>query len=147
MMRAGEFEKVISPYLEKWQEDTADYTPRLLRVAQNDRARRAVLFVDNVDQLAPAYQAQVFLLAERITRTIGSVTVLSLREESYYTASVQKTLTAYANRKFHIASPRFRRLIDNRIKFALRILEKSKAPWTMYFQVDLLSIGQQLPIS
>jgi hypothetical protein len=128
MMRAGEFEKMISPYLEKWQEDTADYTPRLLRVAQNDRGRRAVLFVDNVDQLAPAYQAQVFLLAERITRTVGSVTVLSLREESYYTASIQKTLTAYSNRKFHIASPRFRRMIDNRIKFALKILERSEGP-------------------
>lgn len=70
----------------------------------------------------------MFLLAQRVTRTIGSITVLALREESYYTASLQKTLTAYTNRKFHIASPRFRRMIDSRIRFALEILEKQKGP-------------------
>jgi hypothetical protein len=128
MLRAGEFDKLISPYLEKWQEDITDYVPRLLRVAQSERAMRVVLFVDNVDQLPPAYQAQVFVLAERMTRIVGSITVLALREESYYAANIQKTLTAYASRKFHIASPRFRKLIDNRIKFALRILEKSEGP-------------------
>lgn len=128
MMRAGEFEKEISPYLEKWQEDVTDYVPRLLRVAQNDGRLYPVIFIDNVDQLSPAYQTQIFVLAERITRIVGSLTVLALREESYYTASVQKTLTAYTSRRFHIASPRFRRLIDNRIKFALEILESSKEP-------------------
>jgi len=65
----------------------------------------------------------VFLLAQRVTRTIGAVTILALREESYYSASIQKTFTAYTNRKFHIASPRFRRLIDSRIQFALGVLE------------------------
>ncbi len=65
----------------------------------------------------------MFLLAQRVTRTIGAVTILALREESYYSASIQKTFTAYTNRKFHIASPRFRRLIDSRIQFALGVLE------------------------
>ncbi len=125
---AGAFDREISSYLQKWQEDPADYAPRLLQVAKADRGLNTVLFLDNVDQLSPSYQAQVFVLAERMTRIVGSVTVLALREESYYTASVQKTLTAYTSRKFHIASPRFRRLIANRIEFALKILEKSEGP-------------------
>jgi hypothetical protein len=125
---AGAFDKEISAYLQKWQDDAADYVPRLLQVAKNDRGLNTVLFLDNVDQLSPVYQAQVFVLAERMTRIVGSVTVLALREESYYAASVQKTLTAYTSRKFHIASPRFRRLIANRIEFALKILEKSEGP-------------------
>lgn len=127
-LQAGVFDREISPYLQKWQEDAADYVPRLLQIAKNDRGLNAVLFLDNVDQLSPAYQAQVFVLAERVTRIVGSVTVLALREESYYAASVQKTLTAYTSRKFHIASPRFRKLIANRIEFALKILEKSEGP-------------------
>jgi hypothetical protein len=125
---AGGFDKVISPYLEKWQGETTDYVPRLLRVIWNDRQVNLVIFMDNVDQLSPAYQAQVFLLAERITRNIGSITVLALREESYYTASLQKRLTAYTSRKFHIASPRFRKMIGARIRFALDILEKQEGP-------------------
>ena len=123
-----QYEAALSPYLERWQADVTDYVPRLLRVARNDRRIPIVLFVDNVDQLSPASQSQVFLLAQRVTRTIGSITVLALREESYYTANLQKTLTAYTSRKFHIASPRFRKMISTRIKFALDILEKSIGP-------------------
>jgi hypothetical protein len=128
MLPAGGLDAAISPYLEKWQSDSTDYVPRLLRIAKSDRHLHTVLFIDNVDQLSPAYQAQIFLLAQRVTRTVGSVTILALREESYYTANLQKTLTAYTNRKFHIASPRFRRMIDSRIRFALDILEKQKGP-------------------
>lgn len=121
---AGWFQNAISPYLEKWRADVVDYVPRLLRVVKSDRRMQLVLFIDNVDQLTPAHQAQVFLLAQHITRTIGSITILSLREESYYTANTQKTLTAYTNRKFYIASPRFRKMISSRIQYAMDLLEK-----------------------
>jgi hypothetical protein len=127
-MQAGAFEKALSPYLEKWQSETSDYVPRLLRVIQKDRHARIILFIDNVDQLSPSYQAQVFLLAQRMTRSIDALTILSLREESYYTANLQRTFTAFTSRKFHIASPRFRKLIDSRIRYALDILEQSRGP-------------------
>jgi len=84
-----------------------------------------VIFIDNVDQLSPSYQANIFLLAQRITRIVESITIVSLREESYYAASVQKTFTAYSNKKFHIASPKFRELIRNRINYAIKLLNCS----------------------
>lgn len=34
---AGAFDKEISTYLQRWQEDANDYAPRLLQVAKNDR--------------------------------------------------------------------------------------------------------------
>lgn len=124
-VRDGEsFERALDPYLEKWRQNLQTYVPGLLRLCKPRRDLSVILFVDNVDQLAPSYQAQVFLLAERLTRVIGCVTIVSMREESYYAASVQKTFTAYANRKFHIASPRFRQVIRNRISYALRLLER-----------------------
>ncbi len=116
------FETALSPYLEKWQGNITDYVPRLLTLARRF-AKSIVIFIDNVDQLSPVYQAQVFLLAQRIARAVGAITVVSLREESYYSATVQRTFTAYSNRKFHIASPRFRKMIGNRIHYALRWLE------------------------
>jgi hypothetical protein len=128
LLRRDKYENALSPYLEKWQSDLGQYVPKLLAMARRDRRLGVVLFVDNVDQLSPAYQAQIFLLAQRITRIVGSVTILSLREESYYAASVQKTLTAYTSRKFHVASPRFRTMIDSRIKFALEVLENNQGP-------------------
>ena len=124
-LRAGtdEFEIALSPFLAKWQDNLPDYVPKLLSVGRDERDVEVVIFVDNVDQLSPAYQAQIFLLSQRITRSIGCITIVTLREESYYAANTQRTLTAYTNRKFHIASPRFRRLIGSRIEFALQSLE------------------------
>jgi hypothetical protein len=116
------YEEALSPYLAKWQEAVSEYVPRLLRTYRTERGVGVVFFIDNVDQLAPAYQAQIFQLAQRVTSRVGAVTVIALREESYYTSSVQKTFTAYSNKKFHIASPRFRQMIGNRIEFALKVL-------------------------
>jgi hypothetical protein len=128
VLHGERYETALSPYLERWQADLKEYVPKLLRLAKVDRKLGLTLFFDNVDQLSPAHQAQIFLLAQRVTRIVGSITVLALREESYYTANLQKTLTAYTSRKFHIASPRFRKMIDSRIRFALDVLEKDKGP-------------------
>lgn len=118
-----EYESSISPYLAKWQDDLSVYVPRLLYLAKPRQKLGVVLFVDNVDQLAPHYQSQIFLLAQRVTRIIASTTIVALREESYYNASIQRTFTAYTSRKFHIASPHFRRLITSRIEYALDLLK------------------------
>jgi hypothetical protein len=89
---SSQFEKGISPYLERWQSDITEYVPRLLRICKPKQNLNVVFFIDNVDQLSPTYQAQIFLLAQRITRIAGSITIVALREESYYTASIQKNL-------------------------------------------------------
>ena len=118
------YEDRITPHLQTWQSDVKDYVPRLLRFASYAQKRNIVIFIDNADHLDPSYQTQIFLLAQRVTRTVGSTTIVALREESYYTASIQKTFTAYASHKFHIASPRFRAMIGNRINYAIDLLRK-----------------------
>jgi hypothetical protein len=122
-----EYEKILSPFLQRWQEDISEYVPRLLAACKPHRGIKIAIFIDNVDQLSPAYQAQIFLLAQRITGKIGSVTVVALREESYYTATVQKTFTAYTNHKFHIASPKFLPLIRNRIDYSRTVLKEAQS--------------------
>jgi hypothetical protein len=121
--KGEEIDRLIGQQLQLWQQNLADYVPRLLLLASSRYSRGVVLFIDNVDQLSPLYQAHVFLLAQRVTRSIGSMTIVAMREESYYSASVRKAFTAYSSRKFHIASPQFRRLIGSRIEFAIRWLE------------------------
>lgn len=121
-----ELERKYSEEIERRRQDVCDYTCRLLDLAKS-RQRAVVVFIDNVDQLSPGYQAQVFLLAQKITRDLGAITILSLREESYYVANTQKTLTAYTNKKFLIASPQFRDLIHKRLQFAMEVLVKSDA--------------------
>jgi len=117
-----EYERRLSRKLEQWMNDSVSYVPRLLAVAR-DRGFGTVICIDNVDQLPGAYQAQVFLLAQRLAVQMKAVTIVALREESYYAASIQKTFTAYNNRKFHIASPAFRKLISLRMQYLEHLLQ------------------------
>jgi hypothetical protein len=119
-----DYEQAIGKYLLGWQEQVEEYVPKLLRFASIVKEKTVVIFIDNVDQLDPEYQAQIFLLSQRVTRLAGCVTVIALREESYYTQSIQQAFTAYTSHKFHIASPQFRKMIGNRIEYAIRGLEE-----------------------
>jgi hypothetical protein len=120
-----DYENILSPFLERWRADRAKHVTRILGISRPHNRTKIVLFFDNVDQLAPAYQAKIFLLAQGVTDKIGSITIVAMREESYYTASIQNTFTAYTNHKFHIASPPFIKLIENRIAYTKSILGKT----------------------
>lgn len=117
-----EIDKKISNYLEKWSEDLLDYIPRILKLSKNF-SRTNIICIDNVDQLSPEYQAQIFLLAQRIARNLDSIVIVAMREESYYSANIQRAFTAYNNRKFHILSPSFTSLISKRILYCKKVLE------------------------
>lgn len=120
-----EYDLELNKYLAEWQRNLPNYIPRLLQIAKSRKKMSTVLFFDNVDQLSPSYQAKIFLLAQRITDLVGSISIVALREESYYTANIQKVFTAYINRKFHIASPAFRKMISHRIKYVLNIIDNT----------------------
>lgn len=119
-----EYENILATHLSAWSSDLLRYVPAIVRHASSHRERKIVLFIDNVDQLSSDHQSKVFMLAQRVARTIDAITIVSLREDSYYSASVQRTFTAYTTKKSHIASPRFRRLIGRRIEYALTALQQ-----------------------
>ena len=123
--RSPKYDGVLGPYLANWQGDLQDYVPRLIGRSCEEEGLKPVLFIDNVDQFAPAYQSQIFLLSQRVCRLLNSITLVSLREESYYSASVQKSFTAFTTHKFHVASPKFREMIASRISYAIDLLSKS----------------------
>lgn len=139
-----EYEKTLSQYLGVWQSDLSIYVPRLLSIAKPRKNLNVVLFFDNVDQLSPNYQAQIFLLAQRVTDLVKSITIIALREESYYTASVQKVFTAYINRKFHIASPPFRKMIGQRIKYAVNIIDERNIEASKFSDITELQHKQNI---
>jgi len=120
-LKADEYERRLSPYLEEWQRNTGAYVPRLLNICEQ-RNKAIIICIDNVDQLPPIFQSELFLLAQNITRKTGSITILALREETYYSARVQKTFTAYSNQKFHISAPDFLSLIGKRLNYSREVL-------------------------
>ena len=120
------YETELSKYLHEWTSDLSRYVPKLVQVTCKRLGLKPVLFIDNVDQLSPDYQAKIFLLAQHVTGAMSSISIVALREESYYTANMRRTFTAYSTRRFHIASPLFKPMIANRIEYALKRLEKQQ---------------------
>ncbi len=116
-----QFERRLNSYLERWIRDQSEYISRIVRMARN-RGKTNVLCLDNVDQLSPNFQVKIFHLAQRLAKELQAVVVVALREESYYSANIQRAFTAYNNRTFHIASPPFRKLISLRLKYCREML-------------------------
>lgn len=77
-----------------------------------------IVVFDNVDQLGIHIQTHIFTIAEHFANHLGCLSVLVIREESYSTAQMQKQLTAYTIRAYHLSSPSFRRMIRVRIDYA-----------------------------
>lgn len=84
-----------------------------------------IVIFDNVDQLSIDIQTQIFTLAQYFSQRLNSLVILSLREESYCTAKLQKIITAYTVNKYHISSPSFEKMINLRIKMAIETLDSA----------------------
>ena len=119
--KSENFDNKLSAKLEEWTSDVVSYTGRILSDSRRLK-RTCVLCIDNVDQLSPEYQAMIFLIAQRAARDLSAVVIVALREESYYSANIRNTFTAYNNRKFHIASPDFSYLIRSRLRYCREVL-------------------------
>jgi len=84
------------------------------------------IVVDNVDRtypLSPETQHRVFLETQYLTDTLKTITILSLREESFFKSNLSGVFDAYYITKFHMVSPNFHDLIANRIDYLLEILD------------------------
>jgi Type I restriction enzyme R protein N terminus (HSDR_N) len=122
------YEGILSETLDEWMTDLASYLPKLVRASCVRLGLKPVVFIDNVDQLSPAYQRDIFLFAQHLTGELSSVTVVALREESYYSANIAKTFTAYNSRKSHIAPPLVQKLLNSRIDYAVKRLDATHEP-------------------
>ena len=111
--------KRISDEIFRLASDPKEFTVAALRYCSTT-TRFPLIVLDNVDQLSVDIQTHIFTTAEHFANHLGCLCVLVIREESYSTAQMQKQLTAYNIRAYHLSSPSFRDLIQLRIQFATR---------------------------
>jgi ABC-type lipoprotein export system ATPase subunit len=115
------YQRRLSKYIEQWTADENTYVKKLIALLRN-KGKAVVICIDNVDQLSPEFQNSIFLLSQRIADELKSLVIVALREETFYTATIQRTFTAYTNQKYHISSPDFKKLIKQRINYARELL-------------------------
>jgi KaiC/GvpD/RAD55 family RecA-like ATPase len=84
------------------------------------------IVVDNVDQhyqLYPEMQEKVFLEAQSITDALKTITILSLREESFFRHGFSGAYGAYFVSLNRVSPPHFNLLLQKRIEYLLNLLK------------------------
>ena len=86
--------------------------------------------LDNADQHKyryPKYQEQVILVAKFLTETLKTITILALREESFFKSTRSGVLTAIPLPPLHISSPLFEDLIRFRLDYVINLIKQNDA--------------------
>jgi len=105
------------------------------------------LVLDNVDQhyyISPRYQEKVFEFAQYLTPELRTITILNLREESFFRATKSGVLDAYLVPKYHISSPSFENLIRKRLNYAINLLDIDENNILDGLDKNLLDIDKKL---
>jgi hypothetical protein len=105
-------------YLEALLADREEHLRKSLEHIEKARKRQVVVFLDNVDQRAPAFQDEVFLIAESLASSWPVTAFVALRPETFQRSKVEGALSGYQPRVFTIHPPRIDRVLQRRIAFA-----------------------------
>lgn len=118
-----------------------DDDQRLMSAVLRDAPRaglRVVVVLDNTDQLGEKFQEAVFLLAQRLSREVGALAIVTLREEKFFAAYRRGLFDAFGNRRFHVGSPSLKDVIRKRLEFALRRIRASRLARDQKDDIELL---------
>jgi hypothetical protein len=114
-----EWNSRMGELLESLYKDHEAYSLAILRRLRG-RGLRAVIVLDNTDQLGEAFQERVFLLAQRLSGEYGALTIVALREEKFFAAYRRGIFDAYGDRRFHIGFPDLHRVVYRRLDYGRR---------------------------
>lgn len=114
-------QKEIEVLAEKLSNEEEHLKTMLQHVAKA-RKKQIVLFIDNADQRDEDTQQQAFLISQEIAEHWRPVTVfVALRPETFYRSLRIGALSGYHPKAFTISPPRTDRVINRRLRFALRV--------------------------
>jgi hypothetical protein len=117
-MGSAEYLRERNALVAKWKTDKV-YVAQRLAMYWKAQGKRLVIAFDNTDQLPPVLQDHCFLLAQSITRDLGCIGIISMREERYCRARTVGVLDAYQNAGFHLAAPDLVGVFEKRIRLVV----------------------------
>jgi len=86
------------------------------------------LIIDNVDQHrsdSPKFHEKVFLEANSLTKELRTITIITLREESYYASKRKGVFDAYNLESYQLHPPSFRKMLLARLKYSIEKIRSS----------------------
>lgn len=98
------------------------------------------LVIDNVDQHSlenPKFHELIFLEANNLTKEFRTITIMTLREESFYRSAIEGAFDAYNLEKYLISPPDLRKILLSRIRYVSDKLKSPKGDLQILFKTYL----------
>lgn len=111
----------LNELLGTWKTDEQYVASRLI-LWHRRHHRGAIVAIDNTDQLETELQDYAFSLAAEISKELGCVVLITMREERFYASKIRGMLDAYQNSAFHISSPTPSEVFSRRIRYVLELI-------------------------
>lgn len=111
----------LNDLVSRWKVDLP-YVATCLAKYWSERHKGIIVVVDNTDQFPAAIQDQCFTLAQEISEKLTCLSLISMREERFYSSKIHGVLDAFQNSGFHISAPQPHEVFLKRIGFVSRLL-------------------------
>jgi RNAse (barnase) inhibitor barstar len=119
------YQTELNKLVASWLQDKK-YCAKKLAATWLRKHRGVIVVIDNTDQFPPELQDFCFTIAHEVSRELGALVVISMREERFYSSTIRGTLDAYHNYGFHIASPDPTDVFLRRLRYVISFLAKKQ---------------------
>lgn len=107
------------------RDNKKEYVQKIFALSTYLRFSTTVV-IDNVDQHDFHFQEKIFLATSHFKDYLKTLTIISLREETFVASTRTGVFDAYYIQKFHLSSPNFLSMILKRIEFTIRLIDNKK---------------------
>lgn len=115
----------LNALVSEWKADKSYCAARLMEY-WSGLGKGLIVAIDNTDQFSGDHQDFCFTSAQEIAASLGSVTLISMREERFHNSKIHGLLDAFQNAGFHISSPKPAEVFRKRLSYTIDLLESPR---------------------
>ena len=111
----------LNKLVKEWKQDYL-YCAKQLVSYWSLKGKGTIVVVDNTDQYSSEMQDFCFTSAQEISKELGCISLISMREERFYDSKIHGVLDAFQNSGFHISSPNPAEVFKKRLAYTVSLL-------------------------
>ncbi len=108
-------------FLEKKIQNHEEHLKCSLNHISKGRKKQIIFILDNADQRNEEVQQKAFIIAQEVAAHWPVTVFLSIRPDTFYRSKKVGALSGYHPKAFTISPPRVDRVIEKRLRFALKL--------------------------
>lgn len=116
------FNLKLNQLIANWKLDKK-YCAKKIVEYWREKEKGIIVVIDNTDQYSAVIQDFCFSSAQEVSKELDCTTLISMREERFYSSKIHGVLDAFQNSGFHISSPRPAEVFKRRLEYTASLLQ------------------------